>query len=298
MRLNLLIPFFVFALLISCKKETTVDRYVEKTVDDNSFDSPEWVTENEIRNFVYRLSLDLVGNQPDTAWIASKTQELKAAGFTKEAKAAVARELVADPGFRHHFYQLTTDRLLDGVGRVGVTATLMEYRAVLAQFEANNQELEAQLFREEVAKMEALLIADSMFLDAGALDFNTYVRPFLFNGIYDNINMGAENFVVACYQHVYGRYPTTYELEQAKLMVDGGNGQLYSQSGNSKTDFLSIFASSPEYLSGNVRWLELVWLRGYLGDDEHWYIVDQYQSNANIEELIVSIVVSAKYEEL
>jgi hypothetical protein len=65
--------------------------------------------------------------------------------------------------------------------------------------------------------------------------------------------MGTENFVRATYENFLFRYPTEYELEQAKTMVDGFNSILFLENGNSKDDFLDIFFDSDDYYESRAR---------------------------------------------
>ncbi|MFT5338144.1 MAG: hypothetical protein ACI9YL_002160 [Luteibaculaceae bacterium] len=298
MKCGKLIPLFCLIFCFSCTKEYQVEKHTEQVVQGNSFGTPDWISENQIRNFVYKLSLDLRGDQPTDAWLNQAIQDLKDADFSKAAKEGLIQSLLNDESFRVQFYQISTDRFLEGVGRNGILQTHAEYKAILAQFEANNQQIEADFFRSEIRKMEKLIGADSAFILNKTIGFTDYIIPFINNGIYDNINMGSENFVVSCYQHIYNRYPTTVELQSGVTMVDGGNSSLYSRNGNSKTDFISIFSGSPEFLSGNIRWLELVWLREYVEDDYHWYLVELYQSTADFEALIVELLSSTYYAKL
>jgi hypothetical protein len=82
--------------------------------------------------------------------------------------------------------------------------------------------------------------------------YNSLVGWMVRMPIYDEINMGTENFVVSIYQHFYHRYPTDHELTQASKMVDRQWGLLYGVNGNSKADFLNIFLNQGEFQQGLI----------------------------------------------
>ena len=56
--------------------------------------------------------------------------------------------------------------------------------------------------------------------------------------IYDEINMGTENFVVSIFQNFFHRYPTAAELYSASNMVDGNQSTIFNTNGSSKKDFI------------------------------------------------------------
>jgi len=72
------------------------------------------------------------------------------------------------------------------------------------------------------------------------------------NYIYDQINMGAANFVISSFLHFLNRAPTTNELTQGENMVNGQPGTLFLQVGQSKPDYLLIFFSSLNYYEGEA----------------------------------------------
>ncbi|MBL7748141.1 MAG: hypothetical protein JNM19_11970, partial [Chitinophagaceae bacterium] len=73
------------------------------------------------------------------------------------------------------------------------------------------------------------------------------------NYFYDQINMGADNFVISSFQHFLGRNPTLDEQSSGVSMLNGSNAILFLQAGASKDDYLSIFFDSDDYFEGAVR---------------------------------------------
>lgn len=72
------------------------------------------------------------------------------------------------------------------------------------------------------------------------------------NYFYDQINMGAANFIISSFQHFLGRNPTLDEQSNGVSMVNGNNALIFLQAGASKDDFLSILFSSLDYFEGSV----------------------------------------------
>ena len=104
----------------------------------------------------------------------------------------------------------------------------------------------------EITKLEAVL-AIPADLNAGTLDVIGMQKRLSFNRIYDNINMGTQNFVVSLFQNFLSRYPTEAEREAAERMVDGFSSIVFLEIGESKSDFVDIFFRSRDYFEGQVR---------------------------------------------
>jgi hypothetical protein len=95
-------------------------------------------------------------------------------------------------------------------------------------------------------------------LRSGAIDYVDLHKLVVNNFIYDQVNMGTENFVVSAFQNYLMRYPTTPELTSAKQMIEYDpqattSPVLFLQLGSSKDDFLSIFFDCAEFYEGQVR---------------------------------------------
>ncbi|MEL6135605.1 MAG: hypothetical protein AAFR59_19775, partial [Bacteroidota bacterium] len=72
------------------------------------------------------------------------------------------------------------------------------------------------------------------------------------NSIYDDINMGTQNFVLSLFEAFLGRYPTVAEETAASQMVDGVNTIFFGEEGDSKTEMIEIFFASDNYYEGAV----------------------------------------------
>ncbi len=119
--------------------------------------------------------------------------------------------------------------------------------------------LQQQLIQEEIDDLYRILyVPDSLYASSYSnLDVHKYSVD---NLIYDDINMGAENFVVSVFDHFLYRYPTQYDLDASKNMVDGFRDVLFLQSGEGKQDFINIFFNSDGYAEGQIRYAYLNYL--------------------------------------
>ena len=72
------------------------------------------------------------------------------------------------------------------------------------------------------------------------------------NQIYDDINMGTENYVISMFQNFLYRYPTLAELNNATIMVDGEQTTCFGVNGDSKSNFNDIFFNHYGYYEGVI----------------------------------------------
>jgi hypothetical protein len=87
---------------------------------------------------------------------------------------------------------------------------------------------------------------------AGSIGIEAYLARLIHNTVYDNVNMGSENYVLATFENLFFRKPTGYELAQGIAMVDGGSAFLFLQDGNSKRDFVAIATTAAPFYEGLV----------------------------------------------
>lgn len=72
------------------------------------------------------------------------------------------------------------------------------------------------------------------------------------NYLYDQINMGAANFVISTFQHLINRNPTISEQQNGINMVGGINAVLFLQAGSNQNDYLNILTHSGNYFESQV----------------------------------------------
>lgn len=112
------------------------------------------------------------------------------------------------------------------------------------------------------------------------------------NQLYDQINMGNNNFVISTFQHFIGRKPTKYELAQSLDMLESQYGVLFNQSGSSKEDYLKILFSNTEYWQAQVVfWYRKVFYKNPTEDEILSYI--QYmREEGSPEKLIKALLMN------
>ena len=126
-------------------------------------------------------------------------------------------------------------------------------------------------------------------MNAGTCSYREMLRRTINNYFYDQLNMGTENFVISTFQNFLFRYPTTYELNECKIMVDGQNSLAFLQTGKNKNDYLGIFFRTNDFYEGQVRYIFKKYLFREPNSAEMAYYASIYKANDNYKDLQLEV---------
>jgi hypothetical protein len=204
-----------------------------------------------IENYVIKLYISLFGREPveeefDYAFNLLRDNELN-----KEARDKIADELLNDEEYYMNLYVLIFKDILPEKDTTVFTEALKIINNKLENAMDPNfiADLEYELNRLLLAREMPLLFTKQ------EIDIKEVYKRMVNNEVYDEINMGTENFVISLFDFFLHRYPTVDELENSKNIVDDKSDIIFLQYGSSKDDFLDIFFSSNEFLEGQVIYL-------------------------------------------
>ncbi len=238
-------------IVFSCKKEEKVQVHKDLIFEDNKAPDYSGVTTLQVENYVNRLYIDLIGNAPTSTELSNDVAFLEANSLSQASRDTVVSKLIAKKQFYAKLWQDASNLMTNGGSKAELYLEILTYQYVASLYYQNGDTLNAQFIDYEVQKLTDLYQADSLLM-LGQISHNEFHKRFCFNLIYDEINMGTENFVVACFENLLGRYPTVQELASGKSMVDGTSTILFLQNGDSKIDFLNILTASREYYESRV----------------------------------------------
>jgi hypothetical protein len=227
-------------LLASCARDNIVP------VDNLPADST--ITQIELENYINKTHIALLNRKPTQAELTQSLQQLDVDRYNRSIRDTYVLGIQDLDRSKWAIWQFLSDRILDGIDTTQVreSADIFQYRVVNSGTQNEKDYWQWLLDRtnNNLVALEGWYNQDSTY--------NTLVGWMVRMPIYDEINMGTENFVVSIYQHFYHRYPTDHELTQASKMVDRQWGLLYGVNGNSKADFLNIFLNQGEFQQGLI----------------------------------------------
>lgn len=247
----LILLAFGLIALIACKKTEIQEVHETYLIEGNDPPNYNGVTSLQVQNYVGRVYIDLLGEQPAVDVLQEKVTALQNANLSMESREAFISELMEDEEYYVNVYNYTAVQFINGVPRTEIQEQIDVFEFVIQQYYDQGEVQLAQFLEYEVQKLQSLVDADTEWAE-GNISLNEFYGRFCYNGIYDEINMGSENMVISCFENLFGRYPTNSELENGVAMVDGISTILLQQNGNSKTDFVHIVTHTSEFYLGRV----------------------------------------------
>ena len=251
--MRMLLPFLFFSLLLSCtEKETIFEKEHQNVIiDGNEVPPYNGVTTVQIQAYVNKIYIDLLGREAINNEMEDAINDLKDGELSTQAREDLINALMDTDEYFDRFYEIYFSTILPGVTGQAILGQIDLYSFQQYQYEQAGDTILAQLLQPEIDKLLAL----SGLRDAyqqGTIDISEFMGVLVNNYFYDQINMGSENFVLACFEHFFSRYPTDAELQNGVTMVDGFPAQLLLQDGNSKNDFIEITTHDTEFFQGLV----------------------------------------------
>jgi hypothetical protein len=227
-------------LLASCARDNIVP------VDNLPADST--ITQIELENYINKTHIALLNRKPTQAELTQSLQQLDVDRYNRTIRDTYVLGIQDLDRSKWAIWQFLSDRILDGIDTTQVreSADIFQYRV-----DNSGTQNEKDYWQWLLDRTNNNLVALEGWYNQDST-YNSLVGWMVRMPIYDEINMGTENFVVSIYQHFYHRYPTDHELTQASKMVDRQWGLLYGVNGNSKADFLNIFLNQGEFQQGLI----------------------------------------------
>lgn len=235
--------WLAMGLLAACSKEKEV------IIPDNEAPPDATVSDVVLESYINRSYIILLGVQPDDAEMAQGKAVLRMHNVSEADRDAFLDQVIAQPGYAARMFDVGRSLLINATDTSEMRNELLLLDLILGDSAFIVYWEQAQQQKDQLL---AVLAIPTDFA-AGSLDMRGMHTRLVSNKIYDDINMGTQNFVLSVFQNLLDRYPTEAERAAAELMVDGFSSQIFLESGRNKADFISIFMHSRDYDEGQVR---------------------------------------------
>jgi len=233
-------------LFYSCKKEITQEIHKNIVVEGNQVPDYSGVSTLQVENYINKLYIDLIGEEPTEQELDQKVALLKNNNLALESREIIIDELLASDKYYKQLFRQTSAVYLNGILKEEISNQIVSFAYIRTQLLINGDTLSAFIFDYEIGLLTELFKADQDLKD-GVITRNDFYGRFCLNYFFDQINMGSENFVKATFENMLGRFPTESELSNGENMANGIGGQLLLHSGNSKPDLVQIVSNSQEF---------------------------------------------------
>lgn len=245
---------FVFVLLVffcfSCKKET-ITTHENLVVQGNTPPNYNGISTTQIKIYVNKMYVDLLGLQPSDSVLTQQAAYLKQMGLTLEARDTIIDAILLEDGYYERLFSTLSSKMLEGASRYQIEQEALTYDFVATQLYASGDTLDAQVA--EIIRDQLVFLKDSDSLyKIGNITLNEFYGAFCTNTMYDEINMGSLNFAVSCFENYFFRAPSSQESTNSVEMINGQSKPLLGTDGNSKFDFIDIIIHSDEFYQGLV----------------------------------------------
>jgi hypothetical protein len=245
---SLLLMAPLFFALASCDKGPLHEDLV---IHGNTPPPFEGVSTVQLQTYINKLHIDLLGRGPTVSELEAMTEAFKSDDFREEDLDDVLSDMQQTYEWAKSYDAHTKGRFLNGTDSFAINESILIYESSVQYYYDIGDTVLAVLVGKLLEDLIELQDA-ARNLWTGFVDFNEYHRRHLINPFYDEINMGSENYVLACFENLYFREPTESELDQGVLMVDGISSFLFLQDGDSKRDFAEIAVRADPYYEGLV----------------------------------------------
>ena len=279
-KLGLIILIFT---LVSCTK------YEIETIDGNQPPDETVITTDMREAYVNRLYITLLGRKANADEFAASLKVLGSQASRSDRELLID-SLASKEDYLQQLYTIARADYLESVDTATIRYDYEQAVMILQNSTGNSREY----WLDRVERIGRLLRIPGQ-LDSNLIDIIEVHRRVVDNPYYDDINMGTENFVVACFQNFLFRYPTDVELDECSDMVDGFPASLFFQAGSSKEDFINIFFSSDDYYEGQVVNLYRKYLFRQPTTNEVSIKMADYAQNLNYLTLQKEILASDEY---
>jgi hypothetical protein len=270
---------------------TACNNISDVLIGDNAAPPDSTVDNVTISNYINKLYISTLGREPSDSEFSEAQEILSESNVSLEIREEVVDTILALDEYYERTYEIAFSELLNETNENYVEFLIMYYYDLL---ENETEQAIIDFLTNEVERLEMLQETLNL-LKSEEINMAEMYKRIVNNSIYDDINMGTENFIVSVFQFFLLRYPTDAELENATQIVDGSSGILFYMEGNSKDDFLEIFFGNDGYFEGQVILLYQRYLYRDPDSEEMSQLAIEYKNTGDYKALQKSILTLDEY---
>jgi hypothetical protein len=282
---NYTLALFIGLLFLSCNKTE------EKIIGDNNPPADNTIPASLRINFINKVYISLIGREPETAEFNAADLTLRNSNFSSASRKTIVQEILNQDAFLDREFEIYRNDLMSGVDTAEISELITTFEFLLTNSTYMQQ---WPLIEIEKARLISLRNVGSE-LKNGTISLIEMQRRCVDNFYFDQLNMGSLNFVIACFQNLLLRNPTQFEQTEGVKMLDGFNGILFLQTGESKAQFQQIFFQSDDYFAGQIKLNYLRFMLRLPSSEEEVFYSSRLKSDGNIKTILIDLLSSDEY---
>ena len=200
------------------------------------------------QNYVNRTYILVLGHEPLNQELTDAVALLKSGHLDSASRYNFLNGVFVNADYKPNLYEANRFNLLRDNDSADVKSVINLLIMALAN---PNQSQAWPVYQYELDRLYLLDSAKQHFIN-GSINIKEVQKRMVNNYFYDQINMNAQNFVLAVFQQLVNRSPTQNELAGGVAMVNGANSAVLSLAGASKDDFLQIILNSNDFYEGQL----------------------------------------------
>lgn len=263
----------------------------EVLVPDNTAPPDATISDIVVESYVNRAYISVLGRKADNAEFQQAFDLLRAGNLAESDRATFVNGILGSSEYYENLFAVGRSLYLNSLDTTDIQEQILLFEIFIQ--EPGNADI-VDLLREEQARMELILDIPGE-LASGAISLPEAHQRMVYNYLYDQINMGTQNFVISLFQNFLFRYPTEAERMASETMVDGFPSQIFLETGRNKADFMRIFFASNDYAEGQVRDVYTRFLFREPDAEELSREAVAYQQSGDYESLLRTVLVSDEF---
>ena len=165
------------------------------------------MTTVQIQSYVNKTYIDLLGRELLDVELTSAPSDLKSNHLDYASREQLLTNLMESEEYYQRFYEIHQISYLLGVTNEELDFTILIYESERDQAIQNGNNALAQLYNIELDLMYALRNARVNYQN-GEITINEFMSRITRNQFYEEVNMGAENYVLSCFFFLKEHQPT------------------------------------------------------------------------------------------
>lgn len=233
----------------SCDKTEIIHENLE--IDGNTPPETFGVSDLQLNTYLNNLYIDMFGRAPTEGELTEGKELLKNENYSEASREDIINSLMVSYDYYKNINVLTSQKMLVDIDSLTIQYEIDLYVYLVDLAITTGDSVSLFYYEYYLDKLLKLKTAPIDFYN-GDITISEYMRRYIDNLFYDEVNMGSENFVVSCFENLFHRQPTDDEKFAGIAMVDGISSEMFLQTGNSKDDFINIVTNTLEFYQGQV----------------------------------------------
>ncbi len=282
-------------LFIACKKTSTETVHENHVVSGNQIPNYSGVSTIQVNAYVNRVYVDLLGREADSMELVKAVNLIKNGNYNNKSRDSMISLAMNNAQFYPQFFIKTSAVILNSTSKLDILGQINQDVYVQQLSLQMHDTITYNALVVELDGLNKLYNVDSMY-HLKQIDINEFYRRFIYNYFYDQINMGTQNFVKACFENLFHRNASVNEESNSESMVNGfGSYTLFLQTGNCKGDFANIVTHSTEFYQGLIVTAYQNYLLRKPTDNEINSMVTSLSQNKDYLAVVKSIMKTSEY---